>query len=161
MAARARPIRLYGELGGLPAPEWAWVEQRLAVAPLYWVVAATTQWPHPRPVWGVWHDARLCLSVGSPVLRRSIEEDSRVTVHLESATDVVVVEGRAVQDHDVASAVARYDEKYDYAYDVARYGPLLGIAPTTVLAWTAAGLAGRDGFRSAGAWTFPDPPAPT
>lgn len=161
MAVQARPIRMYGELGDLPAPEWASVEQSLVVAPLYWVAAATAGWPHPRPVWGVWHHTLLCLSIGSPVLRRCIEDDARVTVHLESATDVVVVEGRAMQHHDVTAAVARYDEKYDYAYDVARYGPLLGVAPTKVLAWTAAGVAGRDGFRSAGAWVFPDSPAPT
>ena len=146
-------MTMYGQLTDLPLLEWAWVEQRLLAAPLYWVVAVSTGWPHPRPVWGVWHASLLCLSVGSPVLRSSIDADGRVSVHLESATDVVVVEGRAVPSEDLASAVASYDKKYDYAYDVARYGPLLSVAPTRILAWTTAGDAGRDGFRSAGAWS--------
>jgi hypothetical protein len=148
---------MYGEQGDLPAPEWAWVERRLIDAPLYWVVAASAGWPHPRPVWGVWHRGWLCLSLGSPGLRRSIDADGRVTVHLESATEVVIVEACAGQTDAVDSAVAQYDEKYHYSYDVSKYGSLLGIAPVKVLAWTAAGVAGRDGFRSAGAWTFPGP----
>jgi hypothetical protein len=161
MAAGFRPIRMYGEPTDLPAPDWAWVEQRLTEAPLYWIVTVSAGWPHPRPVWGVWHDEALFLSVGSQVLRRSIATDSRVTVHLESATEVVVVEGRAVDEDAVTadaavSALVRYDEKYEYSYDVNQYGPLLGVAPATILAWTAAGYGGRDGFRSAGGWTFAD-----
>lgn len=155
MSPRFRPIMMYGEQSDLPAPDWAWVDQRLAAAPLYWVIAATTGWPHPRPVWGVWDGVLLCVSLGSPGLRRSMEADARVTVHLDSATEVVILEGRAVQTDAVTSAVAAYDEKYDYAYDVARYGPFTAIAPVKVLAWTAVGPAGRDGFASAGAWTFP------
>ena len=152
---------MYGELGDLPAPDWSLVEQRLEQAHLYWVVAVSSEWPHPRPVWGVWHQGLLCLSIGSPVIRRSMAVDGRVTVHLESATEVVVLEGTVAQDADTSAAVVRYDAKYDYAYDVARYGSLVGIAPTKVLAWTAAGVAGRDGFRSAGSWTFPQWAAPT
>ncbi len=146
---------MYGDVQDLPALEWTNVEERLATAPLYWVVAASAGWPHPRPVWGVWHRSQLHLSLGSPALRRSIDADGRVSVHLESATDVVVVEGHAVPSEDAASAVASYDAKYEYAYDVERYGLLVSVAPLRVLAWTAGGYAGRQGFLSAGAWDFP------
>jgi hypothetical protein len=145
---------MYGEPSDLPSPEWAWVATLLAAAHLYWVVAPTADWPHPRPVWGVWLDDRLYLSLGSPHLRRDLASDGRVTVHLESGTDVVIVEGRVAESDVAESALARYDEKYDYAYDVERYGALLAVAPVKVLAWTAAGIAGRDGFTSAAAWTF-------
>ena len=154
MRERARPISMYGQVQDLPVLEWAWAEERLVAAPLYWVVAASNGWPHPRPVWGVWHRSLLHLSVGSPVLIRSLDADGRVSVHLESATDVVVVEGRAVPSEDEASAIASYDAKYEYTYDVARYGPLVGVAPIRVLAWSAGGYAGRQGFASAGAWEF-------
>lgn len=155
MSPPFRPIRMYGEQSDLPALEWDWADQRLAQAPLYWVIGATAGWPHPRPVWGVWDGALLCVSLGSPGLRRSLEADPRVTVHLESATEVVILEGRTVSTDAVTSAVARYDVKYDYSYDLAQYGPFTAIEPVKVLAWTAAGPAGRNGFSSAGAWTFP------
>jgi hypothetical protein len=75
-------------------------------------------------------------------------------VHLESATQVVVVEGWALSLEDESAAVQAYDVKYDYSYDVSLYGPLARIEPRQVLAWTTAGVAGRDGFRLGGAWTF-------
>jgi hypothetical protein len=154
MRAQARQLTMYGQPSDLAPLGWDWVDERLAAAPLYWVVASSTGWPHPRPVWGVWHRELLCLSIGSPTLRRSVEVDDRVTVHLESGTDVVVVEGRRVQSDAVEPAVAHYDEKYDYSYDVAQYGSLLAVAPHKVMAWTAAGVAGRDGFRTGGTWSF-------
>ena len=154
MRERARPISMYGQVQDLPVLEWAWAEERLVAAPLYWVVAASNGWPHPRPVWGVWHRSLLHVSLGSPVLIRSLDADGRVSVHLESATDVVVVEGHAVPSDDEASAIASYDAKYEYTYAVARYGPLVSVAPIRVLAWSAGGYAGRQGFVSAGAWEF-------
>jgi hypothetical protein len=145
---------MYGEPSGLTPPEWEWVAKRLATAPLYWVVSATVGWPHPRPVWGVWLGDRLCLSLGSPHLRRDLARDGRVTIHLESGTDVVIVEGRVADSDVTESVLAHYDEKYDFAYDVGRYGALLAVAPIKVMAWTAAGFAGRDGFTSGAVWTF-------
>ena len=37
----------------------------------------------------------------------------------------------------------------------AQYGPFTRIAPVAVMAWRAAGPAGREGFTHAGRWTFP------
>jgi hypothetical protein len=94
------------------------------------------------------------VSVGSPVLARAIASDGRVTVHLESATDVVIVEGWAEPAAEGHPAVAQYKSKYEYDYDEARYGPLTCVTPQQVLAWTTAGAAGRDGFREGGSWAF-------
>ncbi len=80
-----------------------------------------------------------------------------VTVHLDSGTDVVIVEGLAsVGDDDPTAArfLAAYDEKYDWKYDLATYGPPTRIRPLRVLAWRAAGPAGRDGFQQVGKWRF-------
>ncbi len=76
------------------------------------------------------------------------------TVHLDSGTDVVIVEGVVSPLPSSASGVDAYNEKYDWDYDVERYGPLTVVAPTTVMAWRAKGVAGRDGFGSTGRWTF-------
>jgi hypothetical protein len=154
MTPNVRALTMYGQQANLPLLDWSWAEERLVAAPLYWVVAASDGWPHSRPVWGVWHDSSLFVSVGSPELRRRLAEDGRVTVHLESATDVVVVEGWAVSSEDASAVVEEYDAKYDYSYDVSSYGPLTRIEPQQILAWTAAGIAGRDGFRECGAWSF-------
>ena len=154
MTEQSRPLRMYGQVADLAPVDWELVEERLVAAPLYWVVAASDGWPHPRPVWGVWHESRLFVSVGSPVLARAIARDGRVTVHLESATDVVLIEGWATAAPQGHRAVERYRNKYEYDYDETQYGSLTCVAPRKVLAWTTAGVAGRDGFRGGGSWAF-------
>jgi hypothetical protein len=50
-------------------------------------------------------DQRLLLSIGTPSTLRALLADPRVTVHLDSGTDVVMIEGRAV---DLADADFRH-----------------------------------------------------
>ena len=135
---------------------WADVQRQLEEAGTYWVIAQGPGHPHPRPVWGVWVDDTLRLSLGSPVLRRELAADPTVTVHLDSGTDVVIVEGTAseLEGVDVAPSLAAYDRKYDWKYDADTYGPLTLVRPSTVFAWRAAGPAGRDGFKAAARWRF-------
>jgi hypothetical protein len=105
-------------------------------------------------VWGLWLDGRLLLSIGSPVLGRLVAADPAVTAHLDSATDVVVLEGEVAGSTDDATAIGVYNEKYDWNYTVAEYGPLTLVAPRTVLAWCSTGWAGRGGITHTGYWTF-------
>ena len=80
-----------------------------------------------------------------------------MAVHLESGTDVVIVNGTAAVDASstvIAQFVEAYDEKYDWRYDAESYGPPTPVTPTEVFAWQAAGAAGRDGFRASGKWTW-------
>jgi len=94
LAGRPEPLRLFGSRSDAAVLDWDWVEQQLVAAGTYWVIACGPGHPHPRPVWGVWTpDQQLWLSIGSPGLRRELDGDPRVTVHLDSGTDVVVVEG--------------------------------------------------------------------
>src|SRR6476469_4063843 len=86
---------MYGQVSDTPALEWPWVREQLERAGTYWVVARSVAHPHPRPGWGVWADDALPLSIGSPVMARQVSADPRVTVHLDSGTDVVVVEALA------------------------------------------------------------------
>jgi hypothetical protein len=160
MDPRGEPLRLYGRRSDLEPPSWAWAETQLREAATYWVIGVPRpgEHPHPRPVWGVWSGGSLHLSIGSPVVRRQLADDDRLTVHLDSGVAVVVLEGSADTERSTDAAVLeRYRTKYDSSYDVAEYGQLTVVQPTTVLAWRAAGWAGRDGFRQSGKWRFDGP----
>ena len=147
-------LQLYGEDSETEALDWDWVDRQLRQAGTYWVTARTPGHPHPRPVWGVWQENHLYLSIGTPVTVQALATDPAVTVHLDSGTEVVIVEGRAVDASSDIEVLARYDRKYDWSYEVATYGPLTCVAPGTVLAWRTAGWAGRESFQQTGRWTF-------
>lgn len=154
MERRHAALRLYGQPSDTPSSDWEWVDDQLTVAGTYWVVTPTPTHPHPRPVWGVWREERLHLSVGSPTLAQALLPTTPVTVHLDSGTDVVIVEGNVVGPSTDPELIAAYDSKYTWEYDVDQYGPLTTIAPTQILAWRSAGWAGRDGFQETGRWIF-------
>ncbi len=150
-----QPLRMFGAASTNSALEWAWVEQQLTRAETYWVdVAGSAARPHARPVWGVWLDQRLHLSIGTPAIRRAATPRAAATVHLPDGLDVVIVEGTVAGPTTAATAVAAYDDKYDWKYDLEQYGPFTTIVPSDVLAWRAAGPAGRDGFAETGRWTW-------
>jgi hypothetical protein len=86
-------LTMYGQPSSAPRLDWSWVRTQLEDAGTYWVVARGSGHPHPRPVWGVWHADVLHLSVGSPIVASALEVDPRVTAHVGSGTDVVIVEG--------------------------------------------------------------------
>lgn len=144
------PLRMYTQLSTLPELEWTWVDEQLRGALLYWVAVAAQGAPHPRPVWGVWVDDVLHLSIGTPAVRRAAP-GTAVSVHLDGAIDVVIVEGMIAGTTDDPAHVAVYDAKYDYRYDPS-LGPFITVAPETVIAWRSAGIAGKDGFTAAGRW---------
>ncbi|MEO5974745.1 MAG: hypothetical protein ABIQ38_06040, partial [Ilumatobacteraceae bacterium] len=118
-------LRLYGRPSDAGLLDWSWVEYQLVSAGTYWVNVRLVAYPHPRPVWGIWFESSLVLSIGSPKLMRCIEKDPVTTVHLDSGTDVVVVEGNArvltVPDVQILDA---YNTKYEWQYTYEEYGPL-------------------------------------
>lgn len=145
---------MYGAPSTEPGLAWSWVDERLTAAGTYWTIARGGSHPHPRPVWGIWAEQRLHLSIGSPVISGLLAAAPDVTVHLDSGVDVVIVEGRVggkTEDQELYDA---YNKKYDWNYSTDEYGPLTTIVPTTVLAWRSAGWAGRDGFQQTGRWRF-------
>ena len=87
-------LRMHGARLEVAALEWDWVEAQLVGAGTYWTTSTTSGRAHPRPVWGVWQGDRLYLSVGTPATLQALMADPAVTVHLDSGTDVVIVEGR-------------------------------------------------------------------
>lgn len=138
---RPTPIAMWGdakrEVDALP---WPWVEERLAATEDYWLVTAGDRGPSPRPVWGVWLDSRLLLTVGSTSHWRNVRKSDRVAVHLGDAHEVVIVEGTGRQETDgptLDRLVEVYNRKYDWNFPPGAPGPVIAVAPTVVLAWRA------------------------
>src|SRR4029079_5869776 len=56
----AEPIRMFGSTPDAEPLPWSWVDAQLTSAGTYWVVThedldpEAMQYPHSRPVWGVW-----------------------------------------------------------------------------------------------------------
>jgi hypothetical protein len=157
MEPAAEGLAMYGRSSDAAALEWVWVDGRLRAAGTYWVVVPTatvTDHPHPRPVWGVWTGDAVHLSVGSPRLAAGLGAGSTATIHLDDGTDVVIVDGVVSGPTTEGAVLAAYDAKYGWMYSVDEYGPLTTVAAAKVMAWRAAGWAGRDGFQAAGRWRF-------
>ena len=155
MGATYEPLRMFGAPSTNSQLAWSWVAQQLTAAETYWVdLAGSGPRPHARPVWGVWLDEQLHLSIGTPALRRVAMLGAPATVHLPDGLDVVIVEGEVAGPTSSADVIAAYDAKYDWTYDLEQFGPLTSIEPSNVLAWRTAGPAGRDGFAHTGRWSW-------
>src|SRR5215468_9236087 len=78
---------------------WSHVTERMAEAQNYWVCTVSSdEQPHATPVWGLWVDDRLYFG-GSPNTRRNrnLAGNPAVCIHLESASDVIILHGDAQQ----------------------------------------------------------------
>jgi PPOX class probable F420-dependent enzyme len=106
---------------------WAEVRLRLEQARSYWIVTHRPDGrPHAAPVWGVWLDGRVCFSTSPAAVKaRNLEADPRVVVHLESADNVVVLEGTA--ERLGGADLDRADELYAAKYVLPRTGERIGI----------------------------------
>ncbi len=104
---------------------WAEVRLRLEQARNYWIVTHRPDGrPHAAPVWGVWLGGRLYFGTSPDAVKaRNLVADPRVAVHLESADNLVIVEGTAALTEDVARA----DELYAAKYVLPRTGERCGL----------------------------------
>jgi len=132
------PLRMYRrEQTDKPAIPWGDVERRLQEAIVYWLCAGSAA----RPIWGVWHDEALWLSIGSPTVGRGLRSSPSASAHLEDGHDVVIVEGTHRTESD-ESALARFCDVYNakYAWDMTPSsipGPIVVLTPDRVLAYRA------------------------
>lgn len=131
--------------------EWATVEARLETATEFWL--ATTRpdgRPHVVPRWGAWLDGRFWYD-GSPMTRhaRNLAGNPACALHLESGTDVVILEGRSEPSAPVAGELGqRLSDAFATKYRDRGYAPapdawagddaggLAVFTPRTGLAWT-------------------------
>ncbi|MCL4559255.1 MAG: pyridoxamine 5'-phosphate oxidase family protein [Chloroflexi bacterium] len=131
--------------GTLP---WEHAVERLEKSRNYWIgTTGPHQEPHATPVWGVWLDGSLYFD-GSPQTRRgrNLATNPAVVVHLESGSDVVILQGEAHEvkapPHDLTKRLAAvYTRKYasdgySPSPDGWDNGGLYRMDPHTAFAWT-------------------------
>jgi hypothetical protein len=144
MPTRSRPrfpasYSLHQEAEGML--DWGWAESRLGTARNYWVCTTSAGGaPHARPVWAVWLAQLLCFSTDAGSAKgRNIARDPRVTVHLDSGSDVVILEGVAeALPEDLTEALAQaYERKYDWRVTVGDSG-WYAVRPARAYAWSEA-----------------------
>jgi len=137
-----RPFIAHPEYGvpdhdkGLVA--WSWVVERFSSEKNFWIATVTAQGsPMARPVWGVVVDTTICFG-GGPRTKwsRNLEHDPRVSVHLESGTEVVIAEGTVGRLTDAADPrLAAIDDAYEVKYEMRHGPPIWLLQPSLVLAW--------------------------
>lgn len=154
-ASRPRAPAMYA-FGKNDAPllPWSHAVERLEEARSYWL--ATTRpdgRPHVTPVWGVWIDDALYID-GPPITTwgRNLKANPALSVHLDSGSDVVILEGEVedvVTEPELGARIAdAWMDKYGrLAPDPAGDG-ILRLRPRTARAWSSESL--EDGTR----WSF-------
>jgi hypothetical protein len=137
---------------------WPAISERIGASELYWL--ATTRpdgRPHAVPIGGSWYEDRLFFNM-SPrtVSARNLDGRGPVSVHLESGSEVVIIEGtaRRLAPPDVPAAVmADYSRRYGggmSTYDPADPElPWFAVEPARVLFWL-----GEDIRNTAVRWVF-------
>lgn len=147
---------------------WSWALDRIAAEKNYWIVSVREAdgFPQARPVWGVWSDAAsgLLLSVGGGGLRRAkVQKALPISIHLDSAIDVVILEGvvdrfvgptelvtAELDPSIVREAVPGYNAKYDWDFEPDTTMINFVFRPHTVLGWHSTPNAVEGGTR----WDF-------
>jgi hypothetical protein len=100
--------------------EWDIVSAKLAAAKNYWIgTTSPTGAPHAVPMWAAWVDDALYIGVGGHRTKRNLARDPRVSIHLESGTDVVIVEGvvdapEAIDEAAYTMLVEQFTDKYQW-----------------------------------------------
>jgi hypothetical protein len=120
---------------------WSVVVERLEQAENYWL--ATTRpdgRPHTTPIWGAWLDGVFYFDgIYTARWARNLSANPAAVVHLESGSDVVILEGQVVDAHPEPALAERILAAFAGKYT----GPLpqpsggiYSIRPTTIRAWS-------------------------
>jgi len=124
---------------------WSHVQARMAAAMHYWVSTVDAGGhPHSTPVDGLWLDDRLYFGGNTTTRRyRNLTANPAVCVHLESALDVVILQGEAHElkspDRELTLRLAAASKtKYGYSPGPDAYSqPGVHVFEARkVLAWT-------------------------
>jgi PPOX class probable F420-dependent enzyme len=142
-----RPVfaNAYAVPEGTPFDPVAWsvVRDKLVTSKNYWVVTTRADGSaHAAPVWGLWREESLVFGTAPDSVKgRNLHRDPRVSVHLESGDDVVIMRGTAttvrasgmpteglLDDYEAKYAIRPPGDPSDYAR----------VLPQTVLHWDEA-----------------------
>lgn len=127
---------------------WEWVDGKLEGARDIWLVTTRADGkPQARPVWGQWDADAYFLSVGGGGLKRLEDiEGSPASIHLDSAAEVVILEGTLavlqrkggsfdVADDRLARVLERWNIKYGKSWTLQENGFNVVLIPDVVLSW--------------------------
>ena len=137
---------------------WMWVDARLNAARNYWITTHAPNFPNSRPVWGIWRSSVLYFSTSSAIAKH-MRADPHIQINLESADEVVLIEGivEPLADQQSATEWAElYNAKYNWDMPASAKDVWL-TRPTRVLAWISdsSGLdKGATFSNSATEWKF-------
>jgi hypothetical protein len=159
-------------LGGKGLLPWSWAVERLEAERNYWLVTVRRDgFPQARPVWGVWSHSGLLLSVGHGGLQRTeMAAALPITVHVDSAVDVVIIEGMIdrvarnqyeagssrieatyqVDPEETREATVRFNAKYSWNLEPDQNMLNFLVRPRVVYGWQA------EDVKTATRWTFRD-----
>ena len=134
----SQPRMFCGSLGSAEL-SWMWATERLSSARTYWIATTRpTGQPHSRPIWGVWLDTSFYFSTGSLAAQNLLMQPA-ITVHLESGSEVVIIEGMAQQVTDTSllvQVVGLYNQKYHWDLDPNQLpGPFYVVRPQVAFGW--------------------------
>ena len=131
--------RMYGGYVGSAELPWTWATERLTRARNYWIVTTRSDGrPHSRPVWGIWLDHAFYFSTGS-LAASNLVTRPMITVHLESGSEVVIIEGVAETLKDetlIEQVVTLYNQKYNWNMNPHNLpGPFYLVRPQVAFGW--------------------------
>jgi hypothetical protein len=156
----SRP-RMFGGVAEPVLLPWSWALDRLSNARNYWIATTRADGrPHSRPVWGVVVDEAVFFSTGSLAVANLVHSPE-ISLHSESATELVILEGVATVEVD-QSVIVRvcddYSVKYDEAMDPDHLpGPFYRTRPRVAFGWLASASFTDGGavfHGTATKWTF-------
>lgn len=140
-APRADRPWMFGRAGLDPVLlPWTWAEQRLVEARNYWIGTTRPDGrPHARPVWGVWLDGAFSFSTGS-LAATNLAYEPHITVHLESGSETVILEGTARtidRVEDLSRIIPLYNQKYLWDASVDSVEGWYMVNPDVAFGWVS------------------------
>lgn len=140
----------YGITGEAEGASWLATEEQIAASRNYWLSTVREDGaPHAKPVWGHWVAGALWFGSGG-VAARNLARDPRVSVHLESGDDVVILEGTVEVRSVPADVLQAYAAKYTMkAEDFPTDGDWYRLEPRTAFTWLE-----QDYPKTAARWTW-------
>ncbi len=135
-----RMPKMYGLKARKQYLPWGHAEERLAKALNYWVCTVRPDGrPHAVPVSGMWFDGAFYFGTARNSCKAAnLARNCNVSVHLESGSDVIILEGKAEEVDPKAisrelDAVSR--KKYKMPLTIMPGSVLYRVRPRVALAW--------------------------
>lgn len=127
--------------------DWSWARDRLERAIVYWLATAGADAaPHLVPMWGAWVDDRWYVEGGPTKWQRNLRANPQLALKVEFGSEVVSVEGSALElvapepalAARILAGFAKYRAAEGYVADAANWaaGGLWELRPRKAFAWS-------------------------